>query len=680
MLDHSQKYVYTYPIWGGHDVSWTKNLFSGGSWSALEPYDNFWCTYHHDIEAGMAHVGDVRVIPGSKWFAYGSGDRANYYGACMSDEDGPYIEVDSGSDITQIGFRRLSPLGSHGWEEYWYPVKGLKGDIVKMTKDAALSLIRNRENLGVVLNTTSMVEQGKLIIRVDGKTILEEAISTLPLKPYLKEIGEIQGILSLSLQDREGKELLSYTDNPIDESKLPPEGPTVKDGKQVITNEEYVTMHNEDWWPTRGRKIEEMTAEELYLAGMRELRETRERFKEAEEYFNLALQKDPEYSPARTELGILNINKGLREEAEKEFALSIRRNPEQGPAFYYRALVRKMLGKTSLAIKDLFEAAKYHETYTPAYHLLGQIALASGNLDDAILYFSNAARTSHSSQARLLLAATYRKLKQYELAQAALRDILSDEPINYFAAYELYLVAREKRQDDKEAYDQFREIVRDEEQSYLELACLYINSRLYQEAIDLLEKVLELRKGMQCSPLFYYYLGYLYEKIGQDAESSEYFQMAQRIENWDLVFPNRLEEIFILEKAITRDPGDYLAHYALANLLAGRRRFSQALELWQTAAKKIDALPQEKKQALASVITVLYRNMGLILWKFEKQLDEAIPYYEKSIQFVGRHFQPYRELSSIYKEKEKTDKAIEVAESGLNKVRHAYHLVGRFDL
>ncbi|MFH2002203.1 MAG: DUF5107 domain-containing protein, partial [Planctomycetota bacterium] len=113
MLDHSQKYVYTYPIWGGHDVSWTKNLFSGGSWSALEPYDNFWCTYHHDIEAGMAHVGDVRVIPGSKWFAYGSGDRANYYGACMSDEDGPYIEVDSGSDITQIGFRRLSPLGSH---------------------------------------------------------------------------------------------------------------------------------------------------------------------------------------------------------------------------------------------------------------------------------------------------------------------------------------------------------------------------------------------------------------------------------------------------------------------------------------------------------------------------------------------------------------------------------------
>jgi hypothetical protein len=45
------------------------------------------------------------------------------------------------------------------------------------------------------------------------------------------------------------------------------------------------------------------------------------------------------------------------------------------------------------------------------------------------------------------------------------------------------------------------------------------------------------------------------------------------LKNWNLVFPNRLEEFFILEEAINKVPEDYLANYALGNILGGRYRF-----------------------------------------------------------------------------------------------------------
>ena len=680
MLDHSQKYVTTYPIWGGRDISYTEQLFSGGSWSALYPHDNFWCTYQHDEDAGMVHVADVRVVPGSKWFAYGPGNRSNFYGAAMSDDDGPYIEVDAGSDITQIVFRRLAPLGSHQWKEYWYPVKGLNGEIVKANENAILSLERREGKIFLTLNTTTGLKQGELTVEANGQKIFSDNIATAPLRPFSKEVGKAEGTIAVGLKDDAGKVILSWTDEPIDESKLPPEGPTVIDNKQVVTDEEYVTIHPEgawpeNWWSSRGKKIEEMSAEELYLAGLRELRETRERLKEAEEFFREALKKDPGYSLAHLELGILNLKKGLWQEAEAEFRASIARNPEQGPAFYYRGLVHKLTGNTSQAISDLFQAAKYLETHAPAYLLLGQIALASGKPEEAEDYFKNAIKASGSSESQVLLAVSYRLQKKYELAHSVLENVLNDEPINYFALYEMSLLDDLTGKGTDNSYARFVKTVNDEDQPYLELASFYMKSGLYQDAIDFLQKVLKSRQGKECCPMYYYYLGYLYGKVGQSQESQKYYQQASKVTKCNLVFPYRLEELFALEEALKANPQDWLAHYALGNFLAGRYRFSDAINEWKLALEKANALPKKERQNRASVLTVLYRNIGIILWKVDKKADEAIPYFQKSIEYADWHFQPYEDLARLYEEKGEVDKAISVAESGLNKVRNGYKLV-----
>lgn len=687
--------IYPYPMWEGRDISWDKNRFVGGDWAGLDNWDDFWCIYQHDEDAGLAHIADRNILPGTKLWSPGPGVEQDYKLSSMGNEINRYLEVDAGSDLTQAGFRRLQALGSRSWVEYWSPVAGLKGDIVKINKDAALSLVKDKNNFGITLNTTSEIKNGQLIVLVDGKTILSEKVSILPLKPFSKKISKANGIITVKLKNGDGKEILAFTDNPIDESKLHPLGATIRDGKQVSTdNEEYVKIQPAGWWAKRGKEIEEMNVEELYLGGKFELNHGREHFKEAEELFNAALKKDPGFSPAHTELGIMKIKKGLWAAAAAEFKASIFRNPFQGAPFYYRGLVRKMTGNTQAANDDLYQAIRYADTYAPAYHLLGQIALAKGEFDDAIGLLNESYQASNSNEVLALLAVTYRKNGNYKLATASLEKIIEEEPIHYFAVYEKYCIAREKDLTGKERqYEAFVKLISDKDHSYLEMAGVYMSSGFYQEAIDLLEKFIAhrkkgykettvgrsperyLREPDQVSPMFYYYLGYLYEKIGQGKKAKEYYSVPLTLKNWNLVFPNRLEEFFILEEAIKNVPEDYLANYALGNILGGRYRFSDAMTQWKTALEKMGSPSNKSKIDRSDVLKVLNVNLGSVLWKIENKPDEAIPYLKKAFEYADWHFQPYHDLASLYMKQKKTDMAIKVAEEGAKKAREGWYLV-----
>ena len=687
--------IYPYPIWQGQDISWDKNRFVGGDWAGLDNWDDFWCIYQHDEDAGMAHIADRNLLPGTKLWSPGPGVEQNYKLLSMGNELSRYLEVDAGSDLTQAGFRRLQALASHDWVEYWSPVKGLKGDIVKITKDAALSLVRDQNRFEITLNTTSEVKNGSLTVSVGEKPLLNEEVTILPLQPFIKEIGKVDGIISVNLKDGNGIEILAFTDNPIDESKLHATGATIKDNKQVNTdNEEYVKIQPDGWWTMRGKTIEEMSAEELYLGGKHQLRHNREHFKEAEELFNASLKKDPGFAPAHNELGIMKIKKGLWKEAEAEFKASIFRNPTQGTPFFYRGFVRKMNGNTQAAIDDLYEAVKYPDTYAQAYNLLGQIAIKNGEFDKAIELLDKSHKVTGSNEVLALSAVVYRMMGKYELAKTSLESVISEEPINFFVAYEKYCVARDMDKSGKEQYyEEFVKMINDRDQSYLELACIYINSGLYQESIDLLERFITLREKNgkletvgrypkrylnepdYVSPMFYYYLGYLYEKTGQDEQSEENYRIPMTLENWNLVFPNHFEEFFILERAIKIVPEDYLANYALGNILAGRYRFSDAITQWKIALEKISSLSEEEKMKRSDVLKVLYVNIGTVLWKTMDKPDEAVPFLQKSVEYADWHFQPYHDLASLYMEKREINKAIKIAEDGATKVRDGWFLV-----
>lgn len=518
MIDHKQEYIRTYPRWGGVDISWALNPFAGGSWSALQPYDDFWCVYQHKEDAGMVHVANRNIVPGSKWFARGASTQSQYRGASMSDGDGNYIETDGGSDLTQIDFRRFKPLGTHHYQEYWYPVQGLPGKVVEANPEACLSLETQPSQLGLAVNRP--LKKGRVEVMVKEKKILEKSISLNPLKSVSIPVELKKAPLKVVLFDSSGKTLLTYKSPRIEKKELPSEGPVRKQEKP----------------------LPEMSAEEAYLKGIDEITHPEEHFLKGEEYFQRAVELDSGHSLAHRELGILYLKRGLWDKAERKFQKSLKRNPHQGEAHYYRGWVNKIKGESEEALNSLFEAAKYSETEAPAFLLLGKMMMVRHRWRKAQEYLKRAYSQSRSTEAQVLLASVFRKKSQFKKARQSL-------------------------------------------------------------------------------------------------------------------------------------PDHFFPHYALGNLLAGRYRFSEAVSQYKKALKKLNPLSEKKKKTHSELMSVIHRNIGVLLWKTMNRPDQAVPYYKKAVRYATWHFKPFEELSQIYRETGNLEKAVRTARSGLDRVELPYKLV-----
>ena len=86
----------------------------------------------------------------------------------------------------------------------------------------------------------------------------------------------------------------------------------------------------------------------------------------------------------------------------------------------------------------------------------------------------------------------------------------------------------------------------------------------------------------------------------------------------DYVFPSRLEELQILERAIDRNPSDARAPYYLGNLLYDRRRYEEAIALWQRATQLDPDFP------------TCWRNLGLAYFNVRHDADAALAAFNRA--------------------------------------------------
>ena len=101
------------------------------------PFD-FFGAYDVDRDFGLVQVADHTVLPGKKAWTWGQSDAGMASQAVLTDEDGPYIEVQSGPLPTQADFEMLEPGERVGWQEFWYPVGGLVDGFEYATRDLAV--------------------------------------------------------------------------------------------------------------------------------------------------------------------------------------------------------------------------------------------------------------------------------------------------------------------------------------------------------------------------------------------------------------------------------------------------------------------------------------------------------------------------------------------------------------
>ena len=94
--------------------------------------------------------------------------------------------------------------------------------------------------------------------------------------------------------------------------------------------------------------------------------------------------------------------------------------------------------------------------------------------------------------------------------------------------------------------------------------------------------------------------------------------MTQRRQVADYCFPNRLEELIVLEAAIAARPADARAPYYLGNLLYARRRHEDAIAMWERAAQ------------LDPSFSIAWRNLGIAYFNIAGDPAKARDAFEKA--------------------------------------------------
>ncbi len=132
--------VQSWPVWEGVDQSWYKNDPSALAIFARDVHRDFFGAYYHQSNYGVVHVANFRQDPGKKLWSWGTSRSGRIWDTILSDDDGPYNEIQSGRFATQ-GYREfMEPHRVEQWTEYWYPVSGLDGGFVEATDQMALNV------------------------------------------------------------------------------------------------------------------------------------------------------------------------------------------------------------------------------------------------------------------------------------------------------------------------------------------------------------------------------------------------------------------------------------------------------------------------------------------------------------------------------------------------------------
>ncbi len=614
VVTHGRRRVYQWPVHDGVDISWYRNIPHPGDFFCGLPGD-FNGAYYHERDCGTVHIGDRYEVPGKKFWTWGTARSGAIWEDLLTDHSGQYIEIQAGRLPNQSDTWIFEPHTVERWEEYWYPVKGLRGGFVQATAEAALNVRWSGTPVDLAVNVTRPHNDLALVIRDRGEEVSRLWIGALdPSRAWSKsvELGVRPVRPEVLLVADGGDTLLRYVPVEI-RSPVPP--------------------------PARGPKPEsEMTAEELALRGL-EL-EKAWNPDEAERLYRKALAADSGQTLALVRLGLMLYKSGRSDSAVGLFNRALGRNPDGLDARYYRALARMDLGDTAGAVSDLWAVSRRRAYSHVAPFVLAGIECARGNWNRAEELLRRGLRSNPDDfRAWGLLAAVLRRAGKVREARRVVEALLRDEPLNAFARCEKYFLTRAP-----EAKNQLTELLylapgvyyRGAE-DYLELAWQYVSAGLLDEAAEVLEVYLNeaASRGRSPYPIVVYSLAWLTERNGLRARADSLFRLAAELPP-DYVFPHRRETERVLRAAIARNPADWKAHYYLGNLLCGRRPWREGYHQYLAAVKR------------GGTLSVLFRNLGQIEWVKRRNYRPAVHWYEQAVAANPDDWHLYVDLDRLY--------------------------------
>ncbi len=584
-----------WPIYRGLDRSWYKNTPYAHDYFCGQPGD-FNGAYNYRRDCGTVHYAYRYESPGKKFWTWGTAPAGALWEKILTDEDGQYIEIQSGRLLTQGDTWIFEPHMVEQWEEFWYPIKKM-GGFVKANPDAALNFQEKDGKLLITLNTTRTFEKARLKVYCGEKLYFQDELSITPAGYYRKQIRSRScPFWRVVFEDSAGREVLSYTNRPP--SPLKPELQPNFSGK------------------------EKTTVEETFLKGYYAYKHWDDQA--ALYYFSKALEMDPGFTPALRWLGILKFKMGLFSQARQLFEGVLQRNEDDHTARYYRALSGIRAGQMERVEEDLYMVGRRAAYRHIVPYLLASLRIKEGRLHQAASLLSRALRNNpDDTKAKVMLAAVLRHLGEKRRAGQLLDGALGEDPISPLAILEAYLQGRRQELSH----------LRDDAQYYLEASCDYAEMNLLQDALSVLK--LFTKRVPKPHPLVLYYAGYYNLLLGRRQRAFELFKLASQASP-DYVFPFRTETEAVLKAALRLNPSDWKAHYYLGNLLTAKMRWREGLSHFLKAA------------SFNPAFSVLYRNIGQIYWVKLRDYERAVEAYEKAVELSPSDYRLYVDLDELY--------------------------------
>jgi tetratricopeptide (TPR) repeat protein len=615
---HGKRDMTTWPIadswfngykFTGMDVSWWMNTRVPSSYFAWDPQENYFGGYDHKKQAGTVWIGNHYVSPGMKYWADGNNATGVRINNGLTDSSGRYIELMAGFYTdNQPDYSWLQPYETKNGTMIWFPVRELDG-LKYANRNGALNLEINNTSIKLRINTTSPLQGAVVLLKTTkGQTLYQKSTNISPAEPFTLDLPLHAGLkdddLDVALKDSNGSIVLSY--RPAEHH--PPDYPKPKPLKALPPPEELKSV------------------EELYLAGLR-INQFYNASVDPMQYYNEALKRDSGDYRVNTQLGILNLKDFKWIEAEKYLRTAVSRitsnytRPRDGEGLYYLGVALRALGKTDEAYSCFYQASWSSAWHSASYYQLAEIDCIRGDYITALDHLNRSISTNTDNPRALnLKAIALRKMNDLQTAKELVLTTLKNYQIDHQALNELCLIDSQLGNTTQTTLDfqQLVQMMRENVQSYLELATYYSNCGLYKEAADLLSNF---EKRGTTFPMIYYHLGYYYAKLGNQDRALSYYQTANKM-NTTYCFPFRAEEIEILEQSMKVNPSGARAPYYLGNLLYEHQP-EKAIALW------------EKSRELDNSFYIVHRNLAMAYKDIQKDYAKALASINKAAACVS---------------------------------------------
>jgi tetratricopeptide (TPR) repeat protein len=603
----------------GVDLSWWQNSVNQNSYFAYDLKEDFMGGYDHGKETGTVHIADHNIVKGAKLWEWGSGERGQATEGRLTENDGPYVEIMVGAfSDNQPDYSWIRPYEVKTFRQYWYPVKDIQG-FKYANLNGAVNL-EKREGNKVFLGyySTGKVSKAKIVLKRKEEVLFEKTTEISPDKAFTASI-QVNG---------------NFADTDLSTSM------TNADNNEVLVSYQPVERQKAEKLPDPVKRpplpAEIKTVEELYLTGSRILQFYNPTLN-AMDYFNEALKRDPDDIRTNTAIGNAHLRNGEYEMARKYFSTAIRRltkdytRPSNCEPLYLEGLTLKAMELYDEAADTLYRATWDQAWHSAAYLELARISVIKGDLNKALHQVTESLSTNSVNNSALnLKASILRNLGNMNEAAATIASIINNDPLDFRARYENYLIMQKATPDKAEsAYQLLKKDMRDFDRNYLDVATGYLNDGFANDAENLLTNY----TGPKSQELTYY-RGYIAHLKKNRQAAGLLFSDASAMPV-DYGFPYRLETMKVLKTASDYDPQNSRPFYYMGNLLYDKQP-EKAIQCWEKAVK------------LEPSLAIAWRNLGWGYYQHSHELQKAIAAYEKAMELKKDDPVYYAELDPLY--------------------------------